>query len=204
MRSTQALSYLKPLATALICATLAACAAAPVPTDTSNLIRKQPQTVMPPAVSQANVDSFAIAFLDSIQAESIAARREFCGYFYRDPEGQLRATEPRVGTFATCNMPAPNRFLEVFASYHTHGAYGERYDNEVPSITDIQSDVQLGLDGFISTPGGRVWRVNHLTKDTVQLCGLGCVTRDPDFVPNNEAAVLVRFSLIQLSERNGG
>lgn len=191
----------------ILCAslTLAACSA-PV-TDTST-IRKQPQTVAPAALPQLprpqdDIDLFAIAFLDSIQAESIAERREFCGYFFRDDAGRVQATPPRAGTFATCSMPAPRPGDGVIASYHTHGAYGPRYDNEVPSVTDIQSDVQLGLNGYVSTPGGRVWRVNRRTRDTQQLCGLGCVTRDPGFVPRDESSVLPRFSLIQLAIRTG-
>lgn len=197
---------MKSLVIALACLGLAACTADPVRTDLGNIIRKQPQTasalpVAPPA--DVDMDRFAIAFLDTIQADSITARREFCGYFFRDATGQIGATAPRAGTFATCNMPAPSRFSGVFASYHTHGAYGARYDNEVPSVTDIQSDVQLGMNGYISTPGGRVWRVNQRTRDTQQLCGLGCVTQDPGFVPRNEEEVLERFSLIQLSLRNG-
>lgn len=185
--------------------TLAACTA---PIGSDGTTRKQPQTLPPAALPQvplpqSDLDLFAIAFLDSIQAASIAERREFCGYFFRDNTGRIQGTPPRAGTFASCNMPAPRQGSGVIGSYHTHGAYGPRFDNEVPSVTDIQSDVQLGLNGYVSTPGGRVWRVNHLTRDTEQLCGLGCVTRDPGFVPRNESSVLARFTLMQLAIRTG-
>ena len=156
-----------------------------------------------PQPRQTDPDLFAIAFLDSIQAQSIADQREYCGFFYFDDSGAVRATPPRRGTFATCSMPAPRPGFGVFASYHTHGAYGEEYDNEVPSVTDLQSDFNLGLDGYVSTPGGRVWRVNRDTRDTVQLCGLRCVTADPDFVPRNESGVFSRYTLLQLALRNG-
>jgi len=150
--------------------------------------RKQASTVPETAVAptlprQTDPDLYAIAFLDGIQAQSIADRREFCGFFYRDDTGAVQATTPRKGTFATCSMPAPRRDQNVFASYHTHGAYGAQYDNEVPSVTDLQSDIRLGLN--------------------VQLCGLGCVTRDPGFVPRNESAVFSRYTIFQLALRNG-
>ncbi len=193
----------------LIAALAIAGCSAPVPeaasTD-SNVKRTTPQVFAPlpsEAQSQGEVDAFAKAFLDSIQAQSIAERREFCGYFFRDRDGALRATPPRKGTFAACNMPAPRPGTGVFASYHTHGAYGERYDNEVPSVTDLSSDFQLGLNGYVSTPGGRIWRVNLDTRDTVQVCGLKCVTSDPGFVPRNEDSVRQRYSILQLALRNG-
>lgn len=156
-----------------------------------------------PAPEQAVVDNFARAFLDSIQAQSIADRREYCGYFFRDAAGQIKATPPRRGTFATCSMPAPRRGDGIFASYHTHGAFGRQYDNEVPSTTDLLSDFQLGLDGYISTPGGRIWRVNNATRDAQQVCGLGCVTRDPGFVPRNERNVRQRYTVATLNQRTG-
>lgn len=155
-----------------------------------------------PPLPQESVDAFAVRFLDTIQAPSINARKEFCGYIRRDSSGALQATPPRPGTFASCQMPAPLPGSSVIATYHTHGAYGPNYDNETPSSIDLESDAQLGLNGYVSTPGGRVWRTNPDTLDTVQICGLGCVTRDPGFVPRNEAAVLQRFTLAQLQRRN--
>lgn len=187
--------------TFLAAVTLVACA------DPIETINKQP--VFPEAVSslpapqQTAVDTFAKNFLDSIQAQSIADRREYCGYFFRDPAGQVKATPPRRGTFATCSMPAPRRGDGIFASYHTHGAYGRQYDNEVPSTTDLLSDFQLGLDGYISTPGGRIWHVSSATRDARQVCGLGCVTRDPGFVPRNEANVRQRYTVVSLNQRGG-
>ena len=160
----------------------------------------QPAPVSP---DQAEVDAFARRFLDSIQARSIADRREYCGYFFRDSAGQIKATPPRRGTFATCSMPVPTQGSGIFASYHTHGAYGPEYDNEVPSTTDLLSDFQLGVDGYVSTPGGRVWRVSSAARDTTQICGLGCVTSDPGFVPRNEANVRQRYTVVTLNQRNG-
>ena len=188
--------------TFLAAVTLVACAE---PIET---ISKQPAT-FPQAISvqpgpeQTAVDTFARNFLDSIQARSITDRREYCGYFFRDSVGQIKATQPRRGTFATCSMPAPTRGDGIFASYHTHGAYGPQYDNEVPSTTDLLSDFQLGVDGYISTPGGRIWRVSSNTRDAQQVCGLGCVTRDPGFVPRDESNVRQRYTVVTLNQRGG-
>lgn len=197
---------LRLLFASLVTFALVACSA---PTETISkrpaLTPKAIANVQPrmPAPEQAAVDAFAIRFLDSIQARSIADRREYCGYFFRDATGAIKATPPRRGTFATCSMPAPTPGDGIFASYHTHGAFGRQYDNEVPSTTDLLSDFQLGLDGYISTPGGRIWYVSKTTRDAVQVCGLGCVTRDPGFVPRNEGNVRQRYTVVTLNERGG-
>jgi hypothetical protein len=193
--------------TLLAAAALAACAE-PIdtitkrPALTPKAISMQP-SVITPGPAQAETDRFAKAFLDSIQARSISERRELCGFFIRNDAGQLQATPPRAGTFAGCNMPVPNRRDNIVASYHTHGAYGSQYDNEVPSTTDLQSDFILGIDGYLSTPGGRVWHVSNVTREASQICGLGCVTRDPGFIPRNETQVAQRYSIATLIQRHG-
>lgn len=173
------------------------------PAITPKPVRVQPASAVPAPAQQASIDNFARSFLDGIQAQSIAERRELCGFIFRSDNGQLQASPPRRGTFASCNMPVPQRRDNIIASYHTHGAYGQEYDNEVPSTTDLLSDFELGLDGYISTPGGRVWRVSNATRDTSQVCGLGCVTRDPGFVPRNESQVRQRYTVATLNQRNG-
>lgn len=154
--------------------------------------------------SDAQAHAFARAFLDSIQQPSIADRVEYCGYFYVTGDGSLAATPPRRGTFATCDMPSPRPGSGIYASYHTHGAFGKDYDNEVPSVTDLLSDFDFGLDGYVSTPGGRVWHVDHGTRSTRQVCGRGCVFVDPGFVPVGERAIRASYTLPQLGQRAGG
>ena len=188
--------------------TVSACAA-PVETISKRpaiipkAIQPQQASFAPPPAEQASIDEFARSFLNSIQTQSIQERREFCGFFFRDSAGQLQATAPRRGSFASCNMPVPQRRDNIVASYHTHGAYGPQYDNEVPSTTDLLSDFQLGVDGYVSTPGGRVWRVSNANRDTSQVCGLGCVIRDPGFVPRNENQVRQRYTVATLTQRSG-
>jgi hypothetical protein len=156
--------------------------------------------VAPPA---AQADAFAVSFLNSIQARSFRERRELCGYFILLPNGHITATQPIPGTFASCEQPIPQPGQGVFASYHTHGAYGPEYDNEVPSPTDLLSDFEFGMDGYVSTPGGRVWRIEYDTRDTLQVCGQGCIAVDPGFVPQNESSITSRFTVNELRRRNG-
>ncbi len=167
-----------------------------------------PQTgtsVAPPnAPSGAVVDQFAVSFLNSIQTRSIRERREYCGYITVDASGQLSATPPRPGTFAGCDMPIPRAGQGIIASYHTHGAYGPGYDNEVPSTVDLMSDFQFGIDGYVSTPGGRVWLVDVQTRSTRQICGLRCVISDPGFVPEGEATIQASYTLPALERRSNG
>jgi hypothetical protein len=148
------------------------------------------------------VDNFARNFLNTLQVRSIAERREHCGYFFIGSDGRLQASTPRGGTFASCDMPAPLAGQGIFASYHTHGAYGRRYDNEVPSVIDLTSDFDFGIDGYVSTPGGRVWLVDFQTRTTLQLCGLRCVTSDPGFLPQDEDKIRQSYSVQTLQRRS--
>lgn len=150
------------------------------------------------------VDAFARDFLNTIQAQSFQFRREYCGYFFIDAAGQLRATPPRTGTFASCDMPAPRARQGIIASYHTHGSYDPRYDNEVPSVLDLQSDFEFGIDGYVSTPGGRIWLVDYQTRSTRQICGLRCVTSDPGFRPDGEAGIRQSYTVRTLQQRASG
>lgn len=149
----------------------------------------------PPA---AEADAFAVAFLDSIQAQSFAERREFCGYFLL-VGGRILPTMPIPGTTASCTQPAPPP--NAFASYHTHGAFDADYDNEVPSPEDMLGDFAFGIDGYISTPGGRVWRVEVDERAAIQICGLGCVEVDRGFIPRNEASIPPRMTVQDVMAR---
>jgi hypothetical protein len=83
----------------------------------------------------------------------------------------------------------------IFASYHTHGSYANAYDNEVSSTIDLVSDFDYGIDGYVSTPGGRVWLVDFQTFSTRQVCGMGCVAQVPNFVPNTSDTIQNAYTL---------
>lgn len=161
----------------------------------SNLIGPQLRTA--PPVAQA--DAFARDFLDSLQAQSFAERREWCGYFYLDASGTIAASPPIRGTLASCSQPAPPSI--AFASYHTHGAFDLGYDNEVPSPEDLMSDFRFNLQGYVATPGGRVWRIDPVLQTAVLVCGPSCVAVDPQFLPIDEAGIRVSYSLPDLRAR---
>ena len=139
-------------------------------------------TVVPAgAPSGAVVNNFAMQVLNDIQPQSIAQEREYCGYIFVTPTGQLNATPPRLGTLTGCEMPEPLIGQGMIASYHTHGAYNPVLGGEFPSDVDLISDFNYGTDGFIGTPGGRVWHVDFQTRTAYQLCGQGCITSDSAF-----------------------
>ena len=73
--------------------------------------------------------------------------------------------------------------FEAIASYHTHAAYSDDMDSEVPSVDDLEIDFEEGVNGYVATPGGRVW-LNLVNEGrTILLCGPGCVYVDPGFRP---------------------
>ena len=159
-------------------------------------------TVAPTNAPQgAAVDNFARAFLDNIQAASIQDRVEYCGYFFVDDTGQLFGTPPVKGTFAGCETPVPRPGQGIIANYHTHGAYSPEYDNEVPSFIDLEAVFQFGIDGYVSTPGGRVWLIDFQTKSTHQTCGRNCVYTDPNFVPQRNDNIRQSYTLPTLHQR---
>lgn len=129
------------------------------------------------------LDRFAAAHLDSIQARSFADRVEYCGLLGIDGSGNLVATPARRGKADSCRPDeAPDGF-KVLASYHTHGAYDRDADTEVPSLDDLQSDIDEEIDGYIATPGGRLWLNDTEAREAVLLCGPGCLQADPDYRP---------------------
>lgn len=154
--------------------------------------------IIPSPPSQQEVDVFARSFLDSIQSSSIRDSREYCGYFFVS-DGGLQATKPDRGLEASCRRT--NKPFNTIASYHTHGSYGKSYDNEVPSVTDLVNTRSAGIDDYVSTPGGRLWRVAGTSGEAIQLCGLQCLTSDPNFVANNEATVAQSYTITTVRER---
>ena len=128
------------------------------------------------------VAAFAREQLGSLQERSFAEGTELCGIIFENSDGELGSTPLRTGEAASCDiayfdMPG----MAPVASYHSHGAFGKQYDSEVPSLLDFDSDVASGLDGYVSTPGGRLWRIDAGNEEAVQLCGPGCLDQDPAY-----------------------
>lgn len=160
--------------------------------------------VVPAVEIGPEFDAQAIAFLDELQPRSIREKREYCGYFGLDEAGEFRATTPTAGWEEGCELSGRQQLHRVVASYHTHAAYDAQIDSEVPSTDDIESDVIQRTYGYLSTPGGRVWLVDWRTKTAMQLCGVGCVWKDPKYSESATDPIPERFTLSQIKRRQGG
>ncbi len=143
-----------------------------------------------------DIATYARAFLDGIQPISIAESREYCGFFVRTRDGKVQGTAPRAGTADSCVAGFIPQ--NAIASYHTHGGYLPNYFNEVPSVDDALSAVDVELDDYVSTPGGRLWRIDGLTGESETLCGRGCLTDDPLYRDNPRNPGKDRFTLNEL------
>lgn len=129
------------------------------------------------------LDVFAVATLAAIQPDSIGLNTEFCGLIGRNEAGELVSTEPLRGVRDGCLPPPDPPGLDVLATWHTHGGWSVEYDGEVPSVIDLRGDIEDGLEGYVATPGGRVWRNRARFGVAVLICGTGCVTPDPAYRP---------------------
>ena len=116
-----------------------------------------------------------------LQPMSFAENREMCGYIGYDADGVLRTTDVVPGTEASCALPPLDAKLTIVASYHTHSTYSPDYNSEYPSLQDLRSDVASQLNGYIVTPGGRVWFHDYRKGEVIQVCQLECVPQDPNF-----------------------
>lgn len=155
------------------------------------------------AQSRAEQD-LAKQTLRALQAESIRGNREFCGVIGEDASGRLIVSEANRGTRARCRYPNAPVGTNLVATYHTHGAFLKRFDNEVPSVLDVLADMSTGTNGYISTPGGRFWFVNGRTGEVRMLCGPKCLPWDPRYVPDLAGPVAGKYTLDQLRRRQTG
>ena len=147
------------------------------------------------------VNRFMLAFFDRIQPRSIAENVEYCGLVAFDPDGELRTTPPRAGSVDGCEPADAPEGWDVVASYHTHGAFLDDADSEVPSVDDLLGDIEEEIDGYVATPGGRVWLNLYEEKLTYQLCGRGCVVSDPKARPCKTFTPRIEYTLNQLRAR---
>lgn len=162
-------------------------------------------TVLPtqaPAQSGAET-RYVKALLNQLQPRSFAENREYCGYIGTDASGQLKASAITRGTTDSCEPQWPDD-LNVIASFHTHAGFDLEALSEWPSGTDMEGDEAEGIDGWVSTPGGRLWYIDTNDMVTSQICGLGCLAQDPKFRPGVNGQVQQSYTLRELQrlERN--
>lgn len=153
-------------------------------------------------VSTDKLTSYARDVLEDIQSRSIAKNQEYCGVIFEDEDGNLKTSTIYEGDRAACvldwGVPLGNH---VVASFHSHAAHDEDFDSEVPSVEDLASDFDARIDGFVSTPGGRIWHVQWREEEAVQMCGEGCLEQDPNYLRAGSERVPRRFSLEDLQAR---
>lgn len=124
---------------------------------------------------------FLADFFAPIQEKSIADKREYCGYFGYNDAGEFFATKPVKGLEDSCQGDIPDEMVEVIASYHTHGAFHYEADAETPSSADLEADIAEETDGYVATPGGRIWKNDFETERAILLCDRNCTVSDPNY-----------------------
>ena len=144
-----------------------------------------------------------VDFLEDVQVQSLETDREYCGYFVRVGE-RIVATPPQRGYSHECLSAEPTGDVEVIASYHSHGAFDVNADSEVPSVDDILGDREEEVDGYIVTPGGRVWFHDLESGRVVLICGPACVTADPAHSDDVFEPIATRYTLEGLRLRFEG
>ena len=130
-----------------------------------------------------------------LQLLSFATNLEYCGYLARTADGSLVFTEMVRGGHYGCTPAMPPGEVTLIASMHTHGAYRAHIPSEFPTSLDINSDAREGVNGYISTPGGRLWYVDGRARTAILLCGPGCLPQDPAFHPGDDGPIAPRYSL---------
>ena len=140
--------------------------------------------------------------LGQLQGRSFAENREYCGYIGIIQNGQYAATEVTRGRSDSClSRGDESRFVEVTASFHTHAGFDTEADSEVPSSNDVEGDMSEGVNGYVATPGGRLWFIDGRTGVATQICGLGCMGQDPRFIAGDAGPIAPRYTLQQLRQR---
>ena len=143
----------------------------------------------------------AAEHLDRVQTLSIREGVEYCGYFGFYTGGPLTGTSPKRGRVDSCEPNNPPPGFTILASYHTHGSYTMDADTEVPSVDDLQADIQERIYGYIATPSGRVWLNDPIHKESVMLLGPGSVVSDPNFRRCQNFAPKTQYTIPQLRQR---
>lgn len=151
----------------------------------------------------AQETAFVLGLMESMNALSVRFNREVCGYILRHPNGAYSSTKVSWGGHASCASLPLQGGVDVVSSWHTHAAWGEGYDGEVPSIQDVEGDMDQGINGWVGTPGGRLWHVDGRTGTMRQVCGRDCLPVDPNFFPEEHGPVAESYTLDALYARFG-
>lgn len=153
-------------------------------------------------VSREDVRQFARSKLTELQARSFAEDIELCSLIAENARGELVARTVLTGDTGTCDLAYFDvRSLLPRATVHTHAGYNEEFDSEVPSSMDLEGDFASQIDGYISTPGGRLWHVDYRDRVARQICGEGCLPRDENYRSCNAPEPEAEYTLTTLRAR---
>ena len=109
----------------------------------------------------------ARAALNKVNPRSIRENREYGGWVYRAKGDSYSFTSARSGALDHVSLgPKPQA---TQASYHTHGGNNPGFDGEHFSASDIRSDNQQGVDGYLGTPLGRFLYYNRSSGSISQI-----------------------------------
>lgn len=159
------------------------------------------QTYRPTNTELEELHEVAAEHLDMVQAISIREGVEYCGFLGFYTGGPITGTPPRRGRTDSCTPPNTPRGFTVLASYHTHGSYTTNADTEVPSVDDLQADVQEQIYGYIATPAGRVWFNDWERNESMMLFGPGSVVSDPNYRACAAFPPGTQYTMTQLQQR---
>lgn len=147
------------------------------------------------------VDRFVLTQFDRIQPKSIAENRPYCGLVAFDAGAKLVATKPRAGTATGCEPGSAPAGWDVIATFRTHGAFLDDAESEVPTAAELKRSIATKIDDYVATPGGRVWLNLPAEGLTYQVCGRGCVKRDPAARSCKSFIPLIQYTLKELQAR---
>lgn len=150
------------------------------------------------------IENMALTALNIAQPNSFKNNIEYCGLIGYHRSGALLFSPPIPGFRNSCNPGLnPWAWKEVVATYHTHGAHTLDSDAEVPSVEDMLADFAEQTDGYIATPGGRVWHISVKDKKAYLLCGPGCVKSDEKYQECENLKPENEYTLSSLRQRIG-
>jgi len=101
----------------------------------------------------------ARVILCDLLSQSFRENVEYCGYIGFDEADGLVASDATRGGSDWCEMELPEG-IEIVSYYHTHAACDPIAWSKILSDTDMESDQALGIDGNVSSPGGRLWYID--------------------------------------------
>lgn len=174
------------------------------PFKLASLVAAAVMAMAPAAKAQDAAEfEFVRGLMESMNQLSVRFNREVCGFILQDGEGNYSSTKASWGGEASCASMPLEPGQRAVSSWHTHAAWGLGYDGEVPSIQDVEGDMRFGVNGWVGTPGGRLWYVDGTTGTMTQACGRDCLPVDPNFFPEEHGPVAETYTLDGLYTRFG-